>query len=216
VAARPGYLPTPYVVALLPWCALLIAAAVQRGLPWIRPALAEARSEATTVRAAAAVAVCAVLAAALTVGVTRRVQDVASLATQDATASSLAASRWMATHVDPRARVLADDTFFVDLARAGFEPGLGVVWFYKLDFVTNLDPSVVARLPAGYRSFDYVVSSPVLRAALDTSPGQLGQVRAALAASRPVASFGQGRDLVEVRRLVGPGTGSGRIPRDRG
>jgi len=71
---------------------------------------------------------------------------------------------------------------------------------------------VVRALPAGYHSFDYVISSPIVRSALADSPGQLQEVRSALDASRPVATFGAGPDAVEVRRLVASDTGSGQIP----
>jgi hypothetical protein len=113
--------------------------------------------------------------------------------------------------VDHRARILVDDTYYVDLVRAGFHPQTGAVWFYKLDFTNNLDPSVKRALPRGYAEFDYVVSTPVMRTALAQNPGFLQQVRSAIAASRPVAVFGTGADAVEVRRLVAPGTGSGGI-----
>jgi hypothetical protein len=109
--------------------------------------------------------------------------------------------------------VLVDDTMYVDLVRAGFEPRFGVVWFYKLDFTTNLDPSIAANLPQGWRAFDYVVSTRVIRSALARNRGRLRQVRLALANSRPVATFGSGPDRVEVRRITGVGTGSGLIPR---
>jgi len=209
VAARPGYLPAPYVLAVLPWCALLLAAAAQ----WLVVSASAAAGRAGRPAALVAVAVASVvvLGAVAVTGVAHAPR-LAAVRTTDATGTTLAARDWVVANVDPRARILVDDTYFVDLADAGFEPGLGVVWFYKVDFTTNLDPSVVRALPAGYHSFDYVISSPIVRSALADSPGQLQEVRSALDASRPVATFGAGPDAVEVRRLVASDTGSGRIP----
>jgi 4-amino-4-deoxy-L-arabinose transferase-like glycosyltransferase len=208
-ALRPGYLPAMFVVALLPFCAVLLAGAADRVLAAVRqlpgPALG---------RAALGLTVVALVAGALAVG-DRRAEPLATLATADATGPTLAAATWIEANVDPRARILVDDTLFVDLAEAGFDPGLGVVWFYKLDFTTNLDPSVVRALPTGGRGFDYVVSTPIVRGALANSPGQLQEVRIALESSTPVATFGAGKDVVEVRILTGPDTGSGRLAEPR-
>ena len=118
-----------------------------------------------------------------------------------AVAVAVAAERWIASHVDRRRRLLVDDSLYVDLVRAGFAPRYGVVWFYKLDFTTNLDPSVRRRLPQGWRAFDYVVSTPVIRDALRQKPHGLLQVRQALRHSRAVASFGAARTRVVVRRV---------------
>jgi len=53
VAARPGYLPAPYVLAVLPWCALLLAAAAQ----WLVVSASAAAGRAGRPAALAAVAV---------------------------------------------------------------------------------------------------------------------------------------------------------------
>jgi hypothetical protein len=133
--------------------------------------------------------------------------------TADQTGPVLAAQQWIGRHVDPRARVLVDDTFYVDLVDAGFAPRVGAVWFYKLDFSTNLDPSIVRQLPQGWRAFDYVVSSEIIRSALAQNPSSLAQVRQALQHSAPIATFGAGRTRVEIRRIKAPGSGSGLLPK---
>jgi hypothetical protein len=126
----------------------------------------------------------------------------ATAMTTDATAANVAAEHWMIRNVAPTARVLADDTFYVDLVKTGFRPQLGVVWFYKLDFTNNLDPSVERALPGGYREFDYVISTPVIRNALAQNPGSLQQVRQAVDASTLEATFGTGSDQIQIRRLI--------------
>jgi hypothetical protein len=200
VALRPGYLPQPFVIALLPFCALVAAGlldavwkkATRPG--WQRPAVA-----------------LATLSVALLMLPAWR--DAAGHAMrQDQVTPVLEAEQWVEENVDHRARVLVDDTLYVDLVEAGFEQQFGVVWFYKLDYSTNLDPSVARNLPGGWRAFDYVVSTPVIRSALDHNPGGLQQVRLALENSKSVATFGSGPRRVQVRRITGVGTGSGRIP----
>jgi hypothetical protein len=200
MAVRPGYLPQPYVIALLPFCALVAMGVLDAA--WGRG---------TALHARRLLIGAALLAAAIPLGRAWYHTDRYAM-TADQTRPVLEAERWIQRHVDPRARVLVDDTFYVDLVRAGFAPRVGAVWFFKLDFSTNLDPSIVRQLPGGWRAFDYVVSSEIIRSALAQNPSSLGQVRLALQHSTPIATFGAGRRRVEVRRLTGPGQGSGLLP----
>jgi hypothetical protein len=201
MAMRPGYLPQPYVIALLPFAALIVAGVLDWGARraaagWHVP------------RSRPAMAVVALLLPLVVIGPKWHPADGYAMHA-DQTSAAGDASRWIADHVDKRARLLVDDTYYVDLVHAGFAPRFGAVWFYKLDFTTNLDPSIARNLPGGWRSFDYVVSTEVIRSALERNPGGLRQVRLALRNSRPVAKFGSDRRAVEVRRIVGEGTGSG-------
>ncbi|MCW3064091.1 MAG: Dolichyl-phosphate-mannose-protein mannosyltransferase [Solirubrobacterales bacterium] len=201
---RPGYLPQPYVIALLPFCGLLAMGALDAA--WgrtRRPALRRG-----------GIAVVALLLAVLGFGRSWYAADGYAMS-QDANRPLLAAQRWIPQHIDHRARLLVDDTFYVDLVRSGFAPRFGAVWFYKLDFTTNLDPSIVRHLPQGWRAFDYVVSTDVIRSALAENPASLSQVRLALQHSTPVVTFGSGPGRAEVRRITGIGTGSGLLPRPR-
>jgi hypothetical protein len=188
------------VIAMLPFCALVAAGLLDAAWKkttawrWQRPALV-----------AAMLSLAVLILPAWREGASHAMRE-------DHVAPVLEAERWVEENVDHRARVLVDDTLYVDLVEAGFEPQFGVVWFYKLDFSANLDPSVARNLPGGWRAFDYVVSTPVIRSALDHNPGGLEQVRRALENSRTLATFGEGRRRVQVRRIVGIGTGSGRIP----
>jgi hypothetical protein len=205
MALRPGYLPQPYVIGLLPFCSLLLVGVADeiwgRGLrTWDRSIVAR--------RAAVAVAAIALAVASLP-GWYRA--DAYATHTDENSAVQ-AAERWVVSHVNHRSRVLIDDTLYVDLVQAGFKPQYGAVWFLKLDFTTNLDPAVVRALPQGWRAFDYVISTPVIRSALEQNPTSLQEVRLALAHSRVIKRFGSGSQLVEVRRIVGVGTGSGFIP----
>ncbi|WP_407703218.1 ArnT family glycosyltransferase, partial [Streptomyces solincola] len=191
VALRPsGYLPAMYVIQALPFLALVLAggaasvahAVLRKGRPL--PRLVPLR------RAAAAL----LAAAALVYVVPRWYEGDRTAMTADANAPYRAAARWMAANVaDPAAtRVLTDDALWLDLVHAGYEPGLGAIWFYKAD----LDPAVARTLPGGWRDVDYVVASPTVR----RDARDLPTVRDALTHSAPVAVFGEGEDRIEIRK----------------
>jgi Dolichyl-phosphate-mannose-protein mannosyltransferase len=205
VAMKPGYLPQPYVIALLPFLALAAAGTLDAASRF-----AAERSGARRLPRAAVPSALVILILLMAPSWLRADRFAAQA---DQTSNVIKAQNWIRSEVHPRARVLVDDTMYVDLVRAGFEPRFGAVWFYKLDFTTNLDPSIAANLPQGWRAFDYVVSTRVIRSALARNRGRLRQVRLALSNSRPLATFGTGPDRVEVRRITGVGTGSGLIPR---
>ncbi|MGW6013320.1 ArnT family glycosyltransferase [Streptomyces sp. NPDC055210] len=199
VALRPnGYLPAMYVIQALPFLALVLAggtASVAHGVlrRW------RAADESTYVTRGR-YAVAALLVAVSAVYVVPRWYDGArTAATTDANAPYRAASKWLATEVDdPQdTRVLVDDALWLDLVHAGYQPGLGVIWFYKAD----LDPAVTKTMPRGWRDLDYVVASPTVRRdAVD-----LPNVKQAMKHSTPVATFGEGPDRIEIRRIENGG-----------
>jgi len=225
---RPGYLPDPFVVALLPFCAVVVAGladqlvtavalrlggAGRRTGPLIAPRLAADGSGRWTTargwRRARPALLASGLASALVAATALALQPSWSRGDRaiydDGSQGTLAAAEdWIGAHVPHDARIVVDDTLWPGLVRRGFDPRRGVIWFYKTDFSNNLDPSVARSLPRGYRDFSYVVSSPVIRSALAQLPRGLDEVRAALRYSVPVAAFGSGDSTVEVRRLAVP------------
>jgi len=228
---RDGYLPGPLVIGLLPFAALLVAGLgdalwfrAPRTSPQGHPAL-EARRRAVlslpqapeahhppprSARSLAGLTVrrATVLVALVLAGIfvaPQWARGDRSLMTTAPGAPVDQATGWIDRNVSHDSRLLVDDTMWVDLVERGFNRDLGVVWFYKLDFSANLDPSVAERLPDGWRHFDYVVSTPVMQAGLTDLPRGLDEVRQALANSETVAVFGGGRERVEVRRVVKPG-----------
>jgi hypothetical protein len=196
-----GYLPVPYVIALLPFSALLLAASgaslrrMVAGLPG--PRGTRAALSAGLAVAAAAVVVAGV-APAWTGGLRTQMTD-------DQTYPTVQAESWLEHHAPRSARLLTDDTMWVDLVDHGFDRRFGVVWFSKLGYVDNLDPSVARVLPQGWRDFQYVVVTPSMRQALGLSGG-LPQVAQAVAHSVPVVTFGHGIDAIVVRRIHALGT----------
>jgi hypothetical protein len=186
-ALRPGYLPVPLVVPMLPFASLLLAGVADAA--WgatVRPG--GARSA-----AGPAVVVACLLAAVVVVAPQWRDRD-RDLLTVDHDRPFRQAEAWIAGNAPRRARLLVDDGFWVDLVERGYPPEQ-VVWFYKLD----TDREVKARFPGGWREFDYVVSTQTVRG----FPDRLPQVAQALRNSTVVAAFGRGSERVEIRKVQG-------------
>lgn len=178
---RKGYLPYPFVVAMIPFGALVVGgvvdAAWQAGsLPWpprvvslqrrvgigdlaARSALTRPRAHparpgwwaTAAALAGRAVAVTAVVAGVVTVAGPWRA-GVHDLWHSRRDDASKAAFTWVRDHVTRDDIVVVDDAFWVDLVRSRY-PQQHVVWFTKLD----VDRDV--RLPAhpAWRAIDYVV-----------------------------------------------------------
>jgi hypothetical protein len=207
---RPGYLPIPLVIGMLPFASLLIAGVAdtaaahltgspqsgspRSGSPRSGPAAAGPLADPPHGgRVAGAVTMVALAAVAL-LALPRWYQGDRDLMTVDHDKPFRQAEAWINGHVSHRGRLLVDDSLWVDLVQDGYPPGQ-VVWFYKLD----TDRDVRARYPRGWRDFDYVVSAATLRA----FPDRLPQVAEAVRHSRPVASFGHGAERVEIRKIQG-------------
>jgi hypothetical protein len=185
VMVRPGYLPAPYVIAMLPFAALVVAGLADVAWGW------GAASRRRLVRLAGpAVTTVAVGAAAVAVVPGWARMDHKQM-TFNADAPLQQAQTWVYRHVPRSSSMLVDDTFWVDLVQRGFLPDR-VVWYYKL----GTDPQVDRRYPTGWRGFDYVISSDVLRS------GSTAQGHAAVLHSKAVARFGTGARRIEIRRIA--------------
>jgi 4-amino-4-deoxy-L-arabinose transferase-like glycosyltransferase len=191
---RPGYLPVPYVVALLPLAALVVAGvvdAVLRLVPLQRLRTGRLRF----VDAAAGVAV--VLLAALTVSaVHTRVQPDWYYRDQALMHNNFdepyqQSTRWLVSQLPRGSSVLVDNVTRTDLLAAGF-PADRVVWFTKLD----VDPDVAKRYPKA-SAFDYVVSTDIMRTSREAGPS----LRDALDHSTPVARFGTGSRTIVIKEV---------------
>jgi hypothetical protein len=186
---RPGYLPVPLVIGMLPFASLLVAGVADAA--WgSRPE----RHAAPGGWRLGRVAVAACLAVAAVVVAPRWWQGDRELMTADQDAPFRQADAWIAGNVPREARLLVDDALWVDLVERGRPPGQ-VVWFYKLD----TDQDVKARYPRGWQEFDYVVATATVRG----FPERLPQVGEAMRHSEVAASFGSGTGRVEVRKVQG-------------
>jgi hypothetical protein len=182
---RPGYLPIPLVIPMLPFASLLIAGVADA-------AWGSGRLRGRRALGPALVAACLVVAAVLVAP--QWWQRDRDLMTTDHDAPFRQAEGWIAGNLPRQGRLLVDDGLWVDLVERGYPPGQ-VVWFYKLD----TDRDVSSRYPRGWREFDYVVSAATLR----RFPDSLPQVAEALRHSHVVATFGRGAERVEIRKVEG-------------
>jgi hypothetical protein len=188
---RPGgYLPVPYVIMLLPFAALLVAAATDAAVRAVR---ARRAGRASTVAArTGAVAWLAVTAVAVVAVVPLWAVQLRGFLDADLDAPMRNAETWVEQNVPTDSRLLVDDAVWVDLVNAGFARE-NVIWFYKID----TDGAVQAQSPNGWRDSDYLFETESVR----TSGLASADVRQALESSTVVASFGEGDQQVAVRRI---------------
>jgi len=188
VMFRPGgYLPGQYVIILLPFGALLIAAVTERAVHLIRTRGEWWRPIAWTVAAGMALVVAVPVWTAQLHGQFARQPD----------SSLRSAEQWVDSNLDRDQRLIVGDALWVDLYRAGWA---------RDDLVSSAaigsDPAVDGRYPRGWKDFDYVVATTAMR---DSGSGSVAATRA-IANSRAVASFGSGAAAVQVRRIEPQGT----------
>ena len=215
---RPGYLPAMYVVAFLPFAALIVAGSADA--LWRRHMRTQyfdrAGHRGTSGRRGwrsalswASVWLTALAIVASTVVVARVVAPdwiqrdrVAMTARFDA--PQRAADRWLVHNVGHEKRLIVTDDVWIYLIEHGFdsqpmEGGFNsrtVVSYWPLDY----DPAVKTYFPNGWRDFDYVVSTDAMRVTAVYTP----TTARALAHSRVVARFGQGGGAIEIRQIIGP------------
>lgn len=196
--ATTRYLPAMYVIALLPFGALLVAGLLDRvwrlrtGWRFLP-------------RPGAPVALAGLVAAALVVAPVWSL-DVKQQLERDEDEPVREAYRWITEHVEPGARLLVDEPLRIELVARGGWPEQDAVWTYKLD----PDPEVAAANPGGWRDFDYVVTTASSRG--DSNMG--AQATLAMRESELIASFEPpdqvgggaslvvGQELIEIRAIV--------------
>ena len=192
---RPGYLPNMYVIALLPFAALIVPGALET--LWRRFGRLHARLAGWSLRLATAG-----LAAALLVGAGphwTRADDRAMAVPLDG--PRRAAERWLVGNIGRDKRLIVGDEYWLHLIEHGFDrrPVRGgffsrtVVVYWPLDY----DPAVKRRFPHGWRDFDYVVSTQAVRSTLRLTP----TTARALDHSVVVAQFGHGDQRIEIRAI---------------
>jgi len=189
MALRPdGYVPAMYVIGLIPFAALAIAAGCE--------ALATVASRYSArlprgQRLAVLLATVAIIAVPSAVAAPRWVEsDLRQLQTNDVSATAQAVD-WLTAHVSRESTLLTDDTIWTDLVARGYSPDR-TVWFYKLD----LDPSV--QVP--WWKFDYVVRTNLLAGNLYWLPHS----KQVIDRSATVAVFTSNSERIEIRRVLKP------------
>lgn len=188
---KPGYLPVPFVIAMLPFAALLVAALGHSAVRLLRDRDVTRRGRAGGAVGAVVLIVGIVAAAALWPGQLR------GLWTSDLDAPLRDAQGWVVTNLEEDDRILVDDAVWVDLVRGGL-PREQVVWYYKAD----TDPDVSDLTPNGWADYDYVLVTEGMRQSAGSAP-VLDRARES---SIRVASFGEGAEAVEILRVLPAGT----------
>ncbi len=216
---RSGYLPNMYVIALLPFAALLVAGTADglwrnlvgcwrlvRRDPRLRRLLAmKGRWRAGGTRVSILLSPVGVAAAALTVWLASPawIHSANQATTVAVDGPQRAAEAWLVDHVGHDKRlIVGDDFFWIYLIEHGFnsQPVSGgfysrtVVSYWPLDY----DPGVQRLFPQGWRDFDYIVSTEDMRVTTVYTPN----TALALQHSRLVVSFGQGADRIEIRAIT--------------
>jgi hypothetical protein len=183
---RNGYLPYPYVIAMLPFAALLIAGVADQLAKG--PAVGGWLS--FVARTSGRLVVLATVAASVMMVGPQWRGGLEQAMTEDQSQPPKQAVAYVTSHIPRGSTMLVDDNLWTDLVRHGFDPN--PVWFYKLD----LDPEIKARYKNGWRDVDYVV----LRGLTPSILRDLPLVAAAIQHSEVVASFGDGE--ITVRRVL--------------
>lgn len=185
VALRPeGYLPQMYVVAMLPFGALAVVGLLHTGWAWLQ------RLGNRPVRlVASGVMLAGLVAATLPFAEWRYNYEAAW--TEDTNDVHSEALDFVAQEIPQGATVIADNSYWNDLVDLGWDPA-EAVWFYKADS----DDAITEELGGDYEGIDYLVWS------IDISENRLPIVSDAYDHSELLWSQGEGRERVEIRRVL--------------
>jgi len=176
---RTGYLPYPYIIALLPFAAITFASVLQYAV--ITPLM----SHGITIRRILAVSVAGVLLVVASVFVAPSWQaKLAAITHEDQDASSRQAVAWVDRHISHDNRLVVESALWTDLQAKGFDSP-DPVWLYK----TETDPAVAKEID-GWRGIDYVIlNGPTIGA--KNFKESFPIVSQAVRHSRLVAEFGR-------------------------
>ncbi|MBY0285780.1 MAG: glycosyltransferase family 39 protein [Mycobacteriaceae bacterium] len=189
MVVRPGYLPVPFVIAVVPLTALLAAGLGEEALARLRRTAEPHTARKLRTRRAAALST----AFAASVIVALWQPSYHQVLTNNDDASLRQAQRWISENVPKKDRLIVDDALWVDLVRDG-RARQNVIWSYKVD----TDEQVQNWAPKGWADYDWVVSTASMRANMPKT----GVLTDAMNQSRPVASFGTGGKKVDVLRVA--------------
>jgi hypothetical protein len=197
---RNGFMPFAYVIAMLPFAALLVAGVADhlwKGYVPRRSRYPRWRDKlrvwvSALIKRAGQLLVISAIAASLLVVAPAWSRDLHQQMTEDRSQPVKQAVAYAVANIPARSVLLTDDNLWPDLLRNGFNPN--PVWFYKLD----LDPAIRAKYKNGWRDIDYVVIGHVPPIILRDLP----LVTAAIENSEVMAKFGSGETEVTIRRVL--------------
>ncbi len=192
---RGGYLPYPYIIALLPLAALMIGGVLHTFIaaPLLAASTASNKYLRIAKRSAAGAAAAAAIVAAVTVLTPAWQPKLTNLLTADTDASSRQAVDWVSHNVSRDNRLVVESALWSDLERQGFtnpEP----VWIYK----TETDPEVTREL-GGWQGIDYLVlNGPTLQ---NSSRNKFPTIFQAIDHAKVVAEFGENEHKVVILEI---------------
>lgn len=166
---REGYLPSMYIIGLLPFFAICIAGLADKLVTGILTFAARPVFWQQIVRMAV---VAALATTAVIYVVPKWYGHDHDADTQNLNTGYEQAVGWIDTHVkDPQdKRIVVDDTVWLDMVKDGFKAGRYDIYFFKLD----VDPDVMNSLPGEdkmvngklvdtkWKSIEYVIQTPYL------------------------------------------------------
>ena len=184
---RPGYLPMPYVVALLPLAALCIAGSADLSMRVLARRASDRQLGARVIIPGFALGIVAALVAIGGVSIVRAWPGgITRLEKMNLDQPYSASSGWLQRNM-PKDSVLAvDNVTWTDLVRSGF-PEENLVWFYRLDS----DPISLKQKP---EDVDYIVAGDTMRVLLPQRP-VLSQL---MADAVPIRRWGSGPTAVVI------------------
>jgi hypothetical protein len=183
---RGGYLPIPFILSPIVFIPILVAGVTD----WAWTSLRQPRLVARVVAVVGLVTMAGMATQAAPVWA----RGVAGARNENHSVDLLATEQWLTRHAPRDSRIVTDDTFWLDLVRAGFARHR-IIWHEKLD----VDPAVMRRLPDGWRSVNYLVLTSGMRAEL--AARSFPSLEALVSHSRVVHSAGIGGNVTEIRQV---------------
>nr|WP_239579460.1 glycosyltransferase family 39 protein [Microlunatus panaciterrae] len=215
---RNGYLPYPFIIAMIPFAALTFAGVIDILWKWSRVSerLPRHAWPVDRLRAVASITLhigTRLLVAGTVVALSLVVSGpwrygLEDLWTSNRDAGKAAALSWLKSNVDHEDTLVVDDAFWVDLVRSG-HPRKKVIWFTKLD----VDKDVALPASQPWRTIDFIALDRQDALSLhlndDLTPSrdtknQFPTLAKAIENGRIVASFGAPEDRATIWRVSPP------------
>lgn len=196
ILLRPGYLPVPYVVVLVPLAAVCVGLGLDQLVAILsrpfrrradRRAVVGLRIVSVLVALSAVVGLASVVPAGLRVW---QIRD-AVYQQHDFDAPYRLSSSWLLSHTRPDQVLVADNVTWTDLVDGGHRPQVNTIWFTKL----GTDQQVDSRI-SSWQQIDYVVETDIM-----TNGDKPPILADALEHSTVVQRWGNGSQSVIVHRV---------------
>lgn len=205
---RTGYLPYPYIIALLPLAALMIGVVLHTFIgrplqknrpkeshhnPQIKSHKKSAKQFSVVKRWTASIAAAGLTVATLAFLIPAWQPKLASLLTADVDAPSRQAVDWVEQNIDRDSRLIVESALWSDIEKQGFNRP-DPVWIYK----TETDPEVTREI-GGWQGIDYLVlNGPTLQS---SSRQKFPTVFEAIRHAKVVAEFGEDEHKVVIMEI---------------